>query len=124
MWIFRRSLFVFQRLTSVLLPDELEKRKRMRQKKLREEKRREKRIEMEENKKQGRCKLWGHRPEHAPERTCTHPCNRVSHRSRGSYWIGEPAAFPSVRVSSSPQQPPGAARLHRGPPLASEQQSW
>lgn len=43
-------------LTSVLLPDELEKRKRMRQKKLREEKRREKRIEMEENKKQGKCK--------------------------------------------------------------------
>uniref|UniRef100_A0A3Q3WMM7 E3 ubiquitin-protein ligase RNF10 n=1 Tax=Mola mola TaxID=94237 RepID=A0A3Q3WMM7_MOLML len=33
---------------------ELEKRKRMRQKKVREEKRREKRIEMEENKKQGK----------------------------------------------------------------------
>lgn len=47
----------FEGLTSVLPPDELEKRKRMRQKKLREEKRREKRIEMEENKKQGKCKL-------------------------------------------------------------------
>lgn len=38
------------------LLDELEKRKRLRQKKLREEKRREKRIEIEENKKQGKCK--------------------------------------------------------------------
>lgn len=35
--------------------DELEKRRRMRQKKAREEKRRERRIEMEENKKQGKC---------------------------------------------------------------------
>lgn len=38
------------------LLDELEKRRRLRQKKLREEKRREKRIEIEENKKQGKCK--------------------------------------------------------------------
>lgn len=50
------------------MPDELEKRKRLRQKKVREEKRREKRIEMEENKKQGKCKYsrWrghGHRSE-------------------------------------------------------------
>lgn len=36
--------------------DELEKRRRQRQKKVREEKRRERRIEMEENKKQGKCK--------------------------------------------------------------------
>lgn len=36
--------------------DELEKRRRLRQKKVREEKRRERRIEMEENKKQGKCK--------------------------------------------------------------------
>lgn len=58
--MFRLAVCIFRRrfkgLTSVLLPDELEKRRRMRQKKLREEKRREKRIEMEENKKQGKCK--------------------------------------------------------------------
>uniref|UniRef100_A0AAQ6AKZ3 E3 ubiquitin-protein ligase RNF10 n=1 Tax=Amphiprion ocellaris TaxID=80972 RepID=A0AAQ6AKZ3_AMPOC len=36
--------------------DDLEKRKRLRQKKARDEKRREKRIEIEENKKQGKCK--------------------------------------------------------------------
>uniref|UniRef100_A0AAQ5XC42 E3 ubiquitin-protein ligase RNF10 n=1 Tax=Amphiprion ocellaris TaxID=80972 RepID=A0AAQ5XC42_AMPOC len=35
--------------------DDLEKRKRLRQKKARDEKRREKRIEIEENKKQGKC---------------------------------------------------------------------
>lgn len=58
----------FKRLTaSLLFPDELEKRKRVRQKKLREEKRREKRIEMEENKKQGKCKqTHTHTPEHTP----------------------------------------------------------
>lgn len=38
------------------LLDDLEKRKRLRQKKARDEKRREKRIEIEENKKQGKCK--------------------------------------------------------------------
>lgn len=38
------------------LVEDLEKRKRLRQKKARDEKRREKRIEMEENKKQGKCK--------------------------------------------------------------------
>lgn len=37
------------------LEDDLEKRKRLRQKKARDEKRREKRIEMEENRKQGKC---------------------------------------------------------------------
>lgn len=57
----------FKRLTAVLLADELEKRKRVRQKKLREEKRREKRIEMEENKKQGKCKRRCHTPDHTPE---------------------------------------------------------
>lgn len=36
--------------------DDIEKRKRLRQKKARDERRRERRIEMEENKKQGRCK--------------------------------------------------------------------
>lgn len=40
----------------VIAADELEKRRRQRQKKVREEKRRERRIEMEENKKQGKCK--------------------------------------------------------------------
>lgn len=114
----------FKGLTSVLLPDELEKRKRMRQKKLREEKRREKRIEMEENKKQGKCKRRCQRPEHTPERTCTHLWNPVSHRSRGPYRIREPPAFPSLRVSSPQQQPPGAASLHSGPPLTPQQQSF
>lgn len=37
--------------------DDIEKRKRQRQKKAREERRRERRIEMEENKKQGKCKF-------------------------------------------------------------------
>lgn len=37
--------------------DDIEKRKRQRQKKAREERRRERRIEMEENKRQGRCKF-------------------------------------------------------------------
>ncbi|TWW60696.1 RING finger protein 10, partial [Takifugu flavidus] len=45
---------VLSKETLETFADELEKRKRMRQKKLREEKRREKRIEMEENKKQGK----------------------------------------------------------------------
>lgn len=39
-----------------LLLDDLEKRKRLRQKKARDERRRERRIEIEENKKQGKCK--------------------------------------------------------------------
>lgn len=47
----------------VFAADELEKRRRQRQKKVREEKRRERRIEMEENKKQGKCKWSG---EHLP----------------------------------------------------------
>uniref|UniRef100_A0A3B5LRH4 Uncharacterized protein n=1 Tax=Xiphophorus couchianus TaxID=32473 RepID=A0A3B5LRH4_9TELE len=56
--------------------DDLEKRRRLRQKKARDEKRREKRIEMEENKKQGKCK--------------------GSHfKSRGTYRTGEPSSFPS-----------------------------
>lgn len=38
--------------------DDLEKRKRLRQKKARDEKRREKRIEIEENKKQGKCIIF------------------------------------------------------------------
>lgn len=107
-----------------LLLDELEKRKRVRQKKLREEKRRERRIEMEENKKQGKCKQWCHRHERTPKRACTHLWKHVSRRSRGSYRVGEPAAFPSVRISSAPQLPPSAARLHSGPPLASGQQPF
>lgn len=37
--------------------DDIEKRKRQRQKKAREERRRERRIEIEENKKQGKCKF-------------------------------------------------------------------
>lgn len=37
--------------------DDIEKRKRQRQKKAREERHRERRIEMEENKRQGRCKF-------------------------------------------------------------------
>uniref|UniRef100_A0A3Q3WG22 E3 ubiquitin-protein ligase RNF10 n=1 Tax=Mola mola TaxID=94237 RepID=A0A3Q3WG22_MOLML len=45
---------VLSKVTLDTFADELEKRKRMRQKKVREEKRREKRIEMEENKKQGK----------------------------------------------------------------------
>lgn len=40
--------------------DDIEKRKRQRQKKAREERRRERRIEMEENKRQGRCKFRAH----------------------------------------------------------------
>lgn len=40
---------------SLRLSDDLEKRRRLRQKKAREEKRRERRIEIEENRKQGRC---------------------------------------------------------------------
>lgn len=42
------------------LPDDLERRRRVRQKKARDEKRREKRIEMEENRKQGKCKQMKH----------------------------------------------------------------
>lgn len=64
--------------TAVLLLDELEKRKRVRQKKLREEKRREKRIEIEENKKQGKCKPWCHRHEGTPERAAL-TCGTTSH---------------------------------------------
>lgn len=51
-----RSCCVTDDRKRFVLSDELEKRKRLRQKKVREEKRREKRIEMEENKKQGKCK--------------------------------------------------------------------
>lgn len=49
---------ILKRVVNLL--DDLEKRKRLRQKKARDEKRREKRIEIEENKKQGKCKygLW------------------------------------------------------------------
>lgn len=42
---------------AVLLLDDIEKRKRLRQKKARDERRRERRIEIEENKKQGKCKF-------------------------------------------------------------------
>lgn len=42
----------------MLLLDDIEKRKRLRQKKARDERRRERRIEIEENKKQGKCKFW------------------------------------------------------------------
>uniref|UniRef100_A0A3B3QUY3 E3 ubiquitin-protein ligase RNF10 n=1 Tax=Paramormyrops kingsleyae TaxID=1676925 RepID=A0A3B3QUY3_9TELE len=45
---------VLSKETLDIFADELEKRRRMRQKKAREEKRRERRIEMEENKKQGK----------------------------------------------------------------------
>lgn len=114
----------FKHLTAGLSLDELEKRKRVRQKKLREEKRREKRIEIEENKKQGKCKRWCHRHERTAERAYTHLWNHVSRRSRGSHRIREPAAFPSVRVSCTLQLPPSAARLHSGPPLASGQQPF
>lgn len=41
----------------MLLLDDIEKRKRLRQKKARDERRRERRIEIEENKKQGKCKF-------------------------------------------------------------------
>ncbi|MBV97930.1 RING finger protein 10, partial [Eschrichtius robustus] len=43
--------------TLELFSDDIEKRKRQRQKKAREERRRERRIEMEENKRQGKCKF-------------------------------------------------------------------
>lgn len=49
-------IFIFSCLNCLNLSDDLEKRKRLRQKKARDEKRREKRIEIEENKKQGKCK--------------------------------------------------------------------
>ena len=49
-------LTFFYLLFLLLLLDDLEKRKRLRQKKARDEKRRERRIEMEENRKQGKCK--------------------------------------------------------------------
>uniref|UniRef100_A0A3P8VSQ6 E3 ubiquitin-protein ligase RNF10 n=1 Tax=Cynoglossus semilaevis TaxID=244447 RepID=A0A3P8VSQ6_CYNSE len=55
--------------------DELEKRKRLRQKKARDEKRREKRIEMEENKKQGKSPplvkkfVWTHPSSYEPLKT-------------------------------------------------------
>ncbi|XP_048856291.1 RING finger protein 10 isoform X1 [Brienomyrus brachyistius] len=45
---------ILSKETLDIFADELEKRRRMRQKKAREEKRRERRIEMEENKKQGK----------------------------------------------------------------------
>uniref|UniRef100_A0A8D0D9W5 E3 ubiquitin-protein ligase RNF10 n=1 Tax=Sander lucioperca TaxID=283035 RepID=A0A8D0D9W5_SANLU len=94
--------------------DDLEKRKRLRQKKVRDEKRREKRIEIEENKKQGKCKYSysGHnskcsKSQRYQTEVCI--CARVPlPRSRGAYWIGEPSAFPSIRVSSSQQQPPNS----------------
>lgn len=44
-------------LTVLTLTDDLERRRRVRQKKARDEKRREKRIEMEENRKQGKCEM-------------------------------------------------------------------
>uniref|UniRef100_A0AAX7UK58 E3 ubiquitin-protein ligase RNF10 n=1 Tax=Astatotilapia calliptera TaxID=8154 RepID=A0AAX7UK58_ASTCA len=47
---------VLSQETLDMFADDLEKRKRLRQKKARDEKRREKRIEIEENKKQGKCK--------------------------------------------------------------------
>lgn len=62
MWIYilRQERFYSKYFPKLL--DDLEKRKRLRQKKARDEKRRERRIEIEENKKQGKCKYnWaGH----------------------------------------------------------------
>lgn len=52
----RVLVWVFDTQHCALLLDDLEKRKRLRQKKARDERRRERRIEMEENKKQGKCK--------------------------------------------------------------------
>lgn len=49
-------VWVFDIQYCALLLDDLEKRKRLRQKKARDERRRERRIEIEENKKQGKCK--------------------------------------------------------------------
>uniref|UniRef100_A0A8C5LZY4 Ring finger protein 10 n=1 Tax=Leptobrachium leishanense TaxID=445787 RepID=A0A8C5LZY4_9ANUR len=43
--------------TLMFFADEVEKRKRLRQRKARDERRREKRIEIEENRKQGKCKF-------------------------------------------------------------------
>lgn len=53
--IYHVIAFVSSTNNFVCLADDLEKRKRLRQKKARDEKRREKRIEMEENRKQGKC---------------------------------------------------------------------
>lgn len=47
---------VFDIQCCALFLDDIEKRKRLRQKKARDERRRERRIEIEENKKQGKCK--------------------------------------------------------------------
>uniref|UniRef100_A0A8C0J2M9 E3 ubiquitin-protein ligase RNF10 n=1 Tax=Chelonoidis abingdonii TaxID=106734 RepID=A0A8C0J2M9_CHEAB len=47
---------VISKETLETFSDDIEKRKRLRQKKARDERRRERRIEMEENKKQGKCK--------------------------------------------------------------------
>lgn len=47
---------VFDIQCRALFLDDIEKRKRLRQKKARDERRRERRIEIEENKKQGKCK--------------------------------------------------------------------
>ncbi|ETE64333.1 RING finger protein 10, partial [Ophiophagus hannah] len=46
---------VISKETLQMFSDDIEKRKRLRQKKARDERRRERRIEMEENKKQGKC---------------------------------------------------------------------
>lgn len=51
---------VVSKETLEIFSDDIEKRKRQRQKKAREERRRERRIEMEENKRQGRCKFKAH----------------------------------------------------------------
>lgn len=51
---------VVSKETLEMFSDDIEKRKRQRQRKAREERRRERRIEMEENKRQGRCKFRAH----------------------------------------------------------------
>lgn len=45
------------------------------------------------------------------------------HRSGGAYWIREPSAFPSVRVSTLQQQLPDSAWLHLCSPFTPQQQS-
>lgn len=70
-FIFPKHFMEMQLLSGglVFAADELEKRRRQRQKKVREEKRRERRIEMEENKKQGKCKWSGNVCRFSPEAT-------------------------------------------------------
>uniref|UniRef100_A0A3B3VKN9 E3 ubiquitin-protein ligase RNF10 n=1 Tax=Poecilia latipinna TaxID=48699 RepID=A0A3B3VKN9_9TELE len=77
--------------------DDLEKRRRLRQKKARDEKRREKRIEMEENKKQGKCKRSHFKLVELSVRFQV-DVSFCPVRSRGTYWTGEPSSFPSIRL--------------------------